>query len=315
MTQKMSPRRIFKGIRYVLQQLTSVFSWIRKNPVRDTLILDLREIPEDVLRLHFSAYLRTLATDSEFNNRPIGLNVILSPAGLAYIPDLFTIFTFMPKWGTLEFFDSLDDCQKHHQRLMHNQFSTEYFPENKKPRYSIALFQKPGTIFRSDLPILSQSRSFLKTFGRERSIYFCDLSHLEGSVLPNQWQQFFLEIAKSAHDTLLLVLTPTTFTDKKYLHSNIVFIKELGLTLHDYICLAWTVDGFIGGFNVISAFALQRKIPTILLTNALPSARIEGLHILKEDCPGTEIWTHFLECRGERRPSNLQEYSERSPLD
>ncbi len=300
---KLKPRLALKALKYFLGQFKNLSRWISHNPVQDSFILDFRDVPASSLRHRFLGVLWTIATDPELKDRRNHLYLILNPEGFGHIPDLFMLFSFLHLPGNLEFFETVEDCRQHHFDLTQGLFSVSMFPEDKRPKNSVSRFRGSTNLFVPPMNYLAQARSFFKSFGKERSIYICDLTHLtESNRLPESWNHFLAAFASSAKDSLILVLTPPDVVDDKYVHSNIIFIKELGMTLHDLMAFVWMVDGFIGTFDLLAPFALQRNIPILLVSDNLQGAGQEDrILILKENASGAELWSAFLGIRNQNK--------------
>lgn len=282
-------RQMLRALRYFYRQPVNLFRWVRKNSVRESYMLDLHGVPSSMVLSRFMDSLLLITKDPKLKNLDINLCLVLAPDGLCQISDLFMLFSFLPKRGHLELFESLEDCQRHHRHLVHGLFDLSFLPEGNRES-SLASLTKSMSHFGPPMYSLSQARSFLKTFGRERRIYLCDLADIKGEKLPPSWSQFFTAVAQFDKETLFLVLTPRDLRDEQSIYPNVVFIKELGMNLLDLCALARTADGFIGGFDILARFALSRDIPIILTSNEPLSAEKDPRFVvLRENVSAEEL--------------------------
>lgn len=241
--------------------------WIRGNPLRQSFVLDLRESDLRTIQLQFFGFLFRLLKDPKWSESSINLSIILSEEGFGYMSDLYSLYSILPSAnaGNIEFFRTIEDCKQHHDDLVQGIFQSGPVVDNL-PLPSKDVFQEPIKRFEVSAYYLNQARSFLKTFGSDHSIFFCDLTHVEQQTELESWNQFFDSVRKTNSDNFFLVLTHPSIREQKFVHSNVFHLRSLSFNLLEQFGVVQLSDGYIGRFGVLAAMAIQRNLPSLLFS-------------------------------------------------
>ena len=153
--------------------------WIKSAPYKHHIGIDVGALPtQERFRRDFLASLLNIINRPERKKGPLHISVLLPPNLLGAMADIQAMVTCVPKnnLGDLEFFFSAEDMNSFYDRATANRYKIEALDPKIIDFNDTQGFQKLSRRLCPPAVYENWARNYLKSFGSERFIYFCDLS-------------------------------------------------------------------------------------------------------------------------------------------